>query len=342
MVEQGVGYEELKMLITHANYGTLPKFDSLVATHEGNFIRIRRLLEAAVMYQFDAIQDFCVSKMKTMLNISTCLKLMFLADRLGLPDLLLQAKQMCLWRFELVKEDVAFLELPCNLLVEYLSQDGLRTKDESTVFHSVVKWTNHNPEQRLPLMYEAISSVRFSDISLPEMKIIAHLPFVTNNQVVRQLVHEIWKLKFDKYIRERVMRGATSRPISPLSNISPAESVQVLDNWTPTEEDDDDVKVDCLPPISNIATEHIPETYVSEAKLLAKQLLVTRSRVLPMYPAVILRNNDFPVPHILAFNHHEKTIMMLGSLTKACEQSQVALGFTACAKGEEKLDHLVQ
>lgn len=343
---KGVCYRSVKALINFVNNGSFPDVSEDVLP----------LLEAAIMYQFDAVRDRCVEYLQSTVTIANCVEMMHLGDRFGLSALHLQAKQTALWNFSLVVGTREFLDWPRSALIDYLSHEDLNVPSEPMVLQSIAKWIDHDIESRLPsLDEELISVVRFSAINLRDLKTVAHDPLVLSCPWLRRVIHEIWNIKFHQYLEERHLVGVSSRSITPLSSISPAETTEedsvvqeagsqdCVSNLPLNKADSVSVNLNAVRIKRDSANGEntsikaagcaVVMAAIKVERVVALRLLTAGPRSVPAIPSVILYNkyDRSKLPTLMGYDYDQKSLLELGTMTKAVQDYYVAFGFKAVA-----------
>ncbi|RZF41395.1 hypothetical protein LSTR_LSTR000109 [Laodelphax striatellus] len=144
------------------------------ASNEKSEIPVLDILEASCMYQFESIQEKCISYIIShWLSNENVLQALFTADRLSLINLHKKARIMSYWNFSEIRLTESFLNMNIECLVKYLDSDYLRATSEFEVFEAVCTWLNHAFEERVFHTYELLSVVRFglcSGFDLNSMK----------------------------------------------------------------------------------------------------------------------------------------------------------------------------
>jgi hypothetical protein len=132
------------------------------------------LLAVASMYQFKQVIQECVQFLIKSLRTWNCLKIMFAARQLQIPELVEPALRYSLWEFDFVVQSQQFPDLTFEQVCEYLDYIMIRTKCEMRVYQAVKCWIKKNrvlaeklKEEELEQLLE---TVRFRDMTKNEFQ----------------------------------------------------------------------------------------------------------------------------------------------------------------------------
>ena len=117
------------------------------------------LLKAAVMLQIKCLQQRCEEFMTENVEAENCLGVWKLASLHGCAYLAQKAWVCVLQCFELVCESEDFLHLDCDDVLTVLKDNDLNTPSEETVCDAVLRWINHdidNRKQYLRILFEIL------------------------------------------------------------------------------------------------------------------------------------------------------------------------------------------
>lgn len=303
---QGITPASLKLLIDYA-YTT--KFS---ATDHN----VHRALEAAAMFQFDAVRDACVEYLRSKLCPANCLGVMLLTDALGLTDLYRRAREMAFWEFELVGQKCEVLDLQRPALETYLSHDGLRIDSELGVFECVERWVMHSPEERAADFLSLLGTVRFRDVTQRELLAVMRSMLVKNNPHCLVLLGKVQALKKNN--------GSAKCQSCPPSSPSLLSSVTSLSFFNTDFSRGLKEPKDCGD---------------GEWVRMAQQLVSLPSRSIPMVPVVVgylfshAAERD-SAPDLAYYDAQAKSVVRLGTgIKKVFTSSHVAIGYRVCAVG---------
>ncbi|CAH1271168.1 KLHL24 [Branchiostoma lanceolatum] len=129
---------------------------------------VQDILQAAHMLQIDKITEYCRNFIEKNLSLSNCIGVMRLADLYGFSDLREKARDEALSQFSELGGNEEFLTLSTEELMDLLKDENLRVADEEEVLDAVIRWLDHDPENRST----AIVTI-FQEIRLPSVRVIA-------------------------------------------------------------------------------------------------------------------------------------------------------------------------
>jgi hypothetical protein len=123
------------------------------------------------------------------LSVSTCLQTMAIAEELDLITLHHKAQALALWEFSQVKETDAFLELPIGYIEKYLGNDGVNAaQGEFEVFEAGLCWLQDKPEERKECVLRILDCIRFADVPLSDIKTMLLYPVIGENTDYVQII----------------------------------------------------------------------------------------------------------------------------------------------------------
>ncbi|KAI8507520.1 hypothetical protein Bbelb_149000 [Branchiostoma belcheri] len=212
--------------------------------------RVQDLLLTANMWQFSAIQAACERYLDSHLDTCNCIGVMALAKAVCCTALLDRARHMVTSQFSSAKEDPNFLELGENDVKEILDSEELVIKSEEDALAAVLKWVNHNTQQRLHSFPEVLQCVRLTHLRLSTLKRFANHPLVLEaNECLEMITNSQVYLKERRCDQQRKSRRSATHEIvllfgQPDRETQKAESCEVL---CYDEEDDSWRKVTQMP-----------------------------------------------------------------------------------------------
>jgi len=185
---QGVDPEALEFILQTLN-GTEIDFSK-----SSNILQV---LETSCMLQFNKLQNECMKYIVcSCLNKETWLLTANVADKLGLIDLKLKTKTLALWNFTEVRKTEYFLYLSPDEIIEYLSDDRLRTTEgEFEVFEAGVNWIEFNPDDRLFYSLPLLRTVRFKEMESFDIRNMLHYTSVKDTPQAELIVQCILEMK---------------------------------------------------------------------------------------------------------------------------------------------------
>lgn len=158
---------------------------------------VLEVLEASCMLQFDFIQKECIKFIIcSWLDEETWLLTSNIADKLGLSELKHKTKTLALWNFSEVRKTEHFLYLSPEEVVEYLSDNRLRTTEgEFEVFEAGVNWIEFSPDDRLFYTLPLLKVVRFKDMETFDIRNMLHFTSVKDTPQAELIVECILEMK---------------------------------------------------------------------------------------------------------------------------------------------------
>lgn len=268
------------------------------------------------------------------LTVSTCLQTMVTAEELDLITLRHKAQALALWEFSQVKETDAFLELPIGYVEKFLGNNGLNvTEGEFEVFEAGLCWLQDKPEERKDCLLRILNCVRFADIPLSDIKTILLYPLISENREYVQIVECIICIREGKNpeelcIAEYDLQAQTTQDsveadgeilleeeensVSKQKNSKQCkcaskkakvqlrdETVKVLNNCccccTSVEEATTPVEDgELIVGATDTSHEKDQIQFSTATVAIARQLLSTSSRTLPLLPCVVGHKRDWP------------------------------------------------
>ena len=138
------------------------------------------LLRAAVMLQIKCLQQRCEQFMTENIDSENCLAVWKLASIHGCGYLTHRAWECVLQCFEYVCNSDDFLKLECNDVLTIISDNDLETPNEELVCDAVLRWLNHDTEERKQYM-----KILFETLRLPLVQPEYLLGTIDRNQLVQ-------------------------------------------------------------------------------------------------------------------------------------------------------------
>ncbi|XP_035690782.1 kelch-like protein 3 [Branchiostoma floridae] len=212
--------------------------------------RVQDLLLAANMWQFSAIQTACEMYLDSHLDTCNCIGVMVLAKAVCCWTLLDRARNLVITQFSSAKEDPCFLELGENEVKEILDSEELVIKSEEDTFTAVLKWVNHNTQQRLPSFPRVLHCVRLTHLRLSTLKRLAQHPLVLEaNECLEMITNSQVYLQERRCDQQMKIRRCATHEIVVLFGQQDQETqkAEVCDVICYDEEDDSWRKVTRMP-----------------------------------------------------------------------------------------------
>ncbi|XP_021936935.1 kelch-like protein 10 [Zootermopsis nevadensis] len=114
-------------------------------------------------------------------------------------DLEAHARSFVLRNFVQVSQQSGeLLELPVEELQEIITSEELNAKDEETVWECILRWINHDPDNRKGHIAGLLKGVRLLDEDFFKEKVLKH-PYVTENKACKPMISKT--LTFLGYVK---------------------------------------------------------------------------------------------------------------------------------------------
>ncbi|XP_078681706.1 ectoderm-neural cortex protein 1-like [Branchiostoma floridae x Branchiostoma belcheri] len=166
------------------------------------------------MWQFSGIQAACERYLDSHLDTCNCIGVMALAKAVCCTALLDRARHMVISQFSSAKEDPNFLELGENDVKEILDSEELVIKSEEDALTAVLKWVNHDTQQRLHSFPEVLQCVRLTHLRLSTLKRFANHPLVLEaNECLEMITNSQVYLKERRCDQQRKSRRSATHEI---------------------------------------------------------------------------------------------------------------------------------
>ncbi|XP_039628667.1 kelch-like protein 10 [Polypterus senegalus] len=147
----GVSPDMMEMIITFAYTQTVPITSD----------NVKQLLVVADQFNILGLINLCREFIESQLSPENCIGICRFAFHYCCPNLCFKAFRFILNEFEeLVKVSDEFLQLSFFELCDILERDELNVKNESQVFHAVMKWISYQPGPRMGFVSELLPKVR--------------------------------------------------------------------------------------------------------------------------------------------------------------------------------------
>ncbi|XP_060702576.1 kelch-like protein 23 [Hemiscyllium ocellatum] len=138
---------------------------------------VEALLEAADFLLFDRVKLLCAAFLQRELRVGNCAGALALAQRLACPGLAAAARGVALTHLaDFMAEEEEFLQLPREVLAEFLASDHLYVAKEDQVFEAVMKWVSHHNSREghflelLALVRAPFLTLSFLDLMIKRSK----------------------------------------------------------------------------------------------------------------------------------------------------------------------------
>ncbi|XP_078602575.1 kelch repeat and BTB domain-containing protein 8-like isoform X1 [Branchiostoma floridae x Branchiostoma japonicum] len=155
--------------------------------------KVQPMYQAADLLQLDYVRDTCSSYMVMSLASSTCVDMYNFADAFSVDMVLNRCRQWVCRHFAKFVSSEEFCRLSVDQLTEIISHDELDVKEETTVWEAVVRWVQHNREERLHHLPSILPHIRFNLLTSDDTAAILGHPLVREDPertVITNLVKE--------------------------------------------------------------------------------------------------------------------------------------------------------
>ena len=150
-------------------------YTNQVSLNDDNF---HQVLSAAFRFCMESLKDVCMKFIEPRISPSNCTGLIHSFHQFGLQHLLDRALGFCLENFDLVCETPEFFDIEEHVWEILLPDDRLNLS-ESGIFRALVKWTEHDLENRRAAFVRLIDHVRFGTISARELSEVGSFELAT-------------------------------------------------------------------------------------------------------------------------------------------------------------------
>uniref|UniRef100_A0A1I8Q1D0 Kelch-like protein diablo n=1 Tax=Stomoxys calcitrans TaxID=35570 RepID=A0A1I8Q1D0_STOCA len=152
---------------------------------------VETLLATACLLQLNAVVTACCNFLARQLHPSNCLGFAFFAEQQSCNTLLQLATAYTCQHFMQVCKNQEFFQLNADQLAKLLASDDLNVPSEQDVFHSLMSWIQHDPNNREQHIPELLALVRLP--LLQPSFIMDHVESVCASNECQQLVMEALK-----------------------------------------------------------------------------------------------------------------------------------------------------
>ncbi|XP_078683971.1 kelch repeat and BTB domain-containing protein 2-like [Branchiostoma floridae x Branchiostoma belcheri] len=180
---QGLDADVLEEILSYIYSGTLHvSLDS-----------VQHMYHAADLLQLDYVRDTCSSYMVRNVERSNCVDLYKFADVFSVKTVMKACLQSIARNFTEIASSEEFCSLSVNQLTEIISHEELDVKEETGVWEAVVRWVQHNKEDRLQHLPIILPHIRFNLLTPYNMVTILDHPLVREDpgrSAIRNVVKE--------------------------------------------------------------------------------------------------------------------------------------------------------
>ncbi|GAB1606106.1 kelch-like protein 10 [Argonauta hians] len=209
---------------------------------------VRDIFVAADFFQISGLQKACCEFILSELSPYNCISVKKFSQKYFCYKLVNAAHKYILQNFsEVYKVSEDFLELNIDEVCEIIKYDELNLKSEEIAFEAIIRWINHNPEERKPQIIQLMQYVRFGLLSTQYFLLtVKNHEYLRVDEECKNFVLETLNLLFDLDMGRvhNEQDSIMSRPrmphdilfaISGWSGSSPTNTVEVYnpraDRW---------------------------------------------------------------------------------------------------------------
>ncbi|XP_035659125.1 kelch repeat and BTB domain-containing protein 8-like [Branchiostoma floridae] len=150
-------------------------------------------LQAASLLQLDYVRDTCSSYMAMNVEGSNCVNLYKFADVFSVDIVRKTCLQFICRNFVEIASSEKFCSLSVSQLTEIISHDDLDIKEETTVWEAVVRWVQHNREDRLQHLPSILPHIRFNLLTSGNIAAILEHPLVREDPGSSKAIRNVVK-----------------------------------------------------------------------------------------------------------------------------------------------------
>ena len=149
------------------------------------------MLAAANLFQYEVIVEACCDFLSRHLHPSNCLGIEHFAHMHSCHKLESESKQFVMDNFRSVVEYDEFCELPVERLIVYISSDLIDVRTEESVYEAVIKWLQHDIDERKKFVCALMEHIRFATVDSQYLnENIADDPLVRNCEKCSSLLDD--------------------------------------------------------------------------------------------------------------------------------------------------------
>ncbi len=147
---EGISFVTLKIIVSYLYTGNI----NITLENAGDVISFCKTLKLSSAY------DTCEAFLKEQANPANCIGLHRMAIRNNVKELKEKAREVMTNDFKDVVSGPEFLNMSADEVEKYIQNEKLRIPNEDVVYHAVISWIRHQPEQREPYFSQIVKSVR--------------------------------------------------------------------------------------------------------------------------------------------------------------------------------------
>lgn len=155
------------------------------------------ILDGACMLQFTDVTEQCIQYLHSKLDTLSCLTTMFVAARNGIQELYYKARRFALWYFTAVQNQEAFIQLPIDGLLDYISDDMLNVKTEYEVVAAALRWLSHNEDQIVHVT-EVLKVLRLGLLTEEQLELLLKNEIMQNSSECQLLINNVLRCRSNR------------------------------------------------------------------------------------------------------------------------------------------------
>ncbi|XP_021938931.1 kelch-like protein 10, partial [Zootermopsis nevadensis] len=152
----------------------------------------RQLLVTADYLFIPDLRKLCYDYLKVAMDVYNCIGILSVARSHSCADLEAHARRLVLRHFgELYQQSEELLELDVEELQAIIRSDKLNVKDEKVVWECILRWLNHDPDNRKDQITGLLKCVRLGLFDAKYiLKEVLYHPYVKENEECRPVILE--------------------------------------------------------------------------------------------------------------------------------------------------------
>ncbi|RWS27279.1 actin-binding protein IPP-like protein [Leptotrombidium deliense] len=153
---------------------------------------VQEMLSAANLLQVQDVVNSCCSFLAKQLDPSNCVGIFLFAELHMCTNLKLEAKRYIERNFTDVVHQEEFIDLPKEMLKNFLRSEGLSIYNELEVFEATIRWIRKDVKARGVHLQELMENVRLPVISPKQIDLsIEQCPDAELKSCLNQLIHDL-------------------------------------------------------------------------------------------------------------------------------------------------------
>ncbi|KDR16331.1 kelch-like protein 10 [Zootermopsis nevadensis] len=175
---------------------------------------VRQLLVTADYLCLQDVTELCCDFLKDAMDAVNCIDIMHFARLYFIADLETSARRFVLRYFvEVSQKSEELLELPVEELQAIIGTEELNVTDERVVWECILRWINHDPDNRKGHIADLLKGVRLGRLDAKFFKDeLSNHPYVTENEACRPLISETLTFLHDV---EMMTKGERKEFVTP-------------------------------------------------------------------------------------------------------------------------------